>query len=318
MLHQASRRILILLLCVSPLSAQVKLIRNGEQVDIVINSKLFTSFFFGSDAPKPYFHPLRAANGTVVTRSFPMEYVEGEEQGEPHHRGFWFGHGDVNGIDFWLEGPTKGKIVLKTLGKLISGPDTGSFTAEFQWQAPDGTPVLDERRLMTFAQIGGENIIDTEITLRPAGAGKVVFGDTKNGGFAVHLVKALNMMTNSEGGKGEKEIWGKPANWVDFSGVIPDRKIEEQKLGVTMFDSPRNPKHPTFWQARQAGTLAANQFGEHDFFNDKARNGSITIEPGTSLTFRYRLLIHGGDAVTARVAAQYNKWADKESSLIGH
>jgi len=309
------RRIAILLLCVTPLSSQVKLTRSGEQVDIVINGKLFTSFFFGSDAPKPYFHPLRAVNGTVVTRSFPMEQVAGEEPGEPHHRGFWFGHGDVNGIDFWLEGPGKGKIVLKVLGKLIGGPDTGSFTAEFQWQAPDGTPVLDESRTMTFAQIGAENIIDFEITLRPAaGAGKVTFGDTKNGGFAIHCVKALNVMTNSEGGKGEKEIWGKPANWVDFSGVIPDPRIDDQKLGVTMFDSPRNPKHPTFWQARQAGTLAANQFGEHDFFNDKTRNGSLTIQPGASLTFRYRVLIHGGDAVTARVAAQYKKWADKESA----
>ena len=308
------RRIAILLLCVTPLSAQVKLIRNGEQVDIVINSKLFTSFFFGSDAPKPYFHPLRAANGTVVTRSFPMEQVEGEEPGEPHHRGLWFGHGDVNGIDFWLEGPGKGKIVLKTLGKLLSGPETGSFTADFQWQTADGTPVLEESRTMTFAQIGGENIMDFEIALRPAGAGKVTFGDTKNGGFAIHVVKALDVMTNSEGGKGEKEIWGKPANWVDFSGVVSDPKMEDQKLGVTMFDSPRNPKHPTFWQARQAGTMAANQFGEHDFFNDKTRNGSVTIQPGASLTFRYRVLIHGGDAATARVAQQYKKWSERESA----
>jgi len=35
-------------------------------------------------------HPLRAADGKIVTRHFPMEMVEGESRDHPHHRGLWF------------------------------------------------------------------------------------------------------------------------------------------------------------------------------------------------------------------------------------
>ncbi|HLY61807.1 MAG TPA: hypothetical protein VKV95_13755 [Terriglobia bacterium] len=48
-----------------------------------------------------------------------------------------------------------------------------------------------------------------------------------------------------------------------------------------------------------------NPFGEHDFYNDPKLDGSITIRPGESLTFHYRVLIHHGDAQQAHLAAAY-------------
>jgi hypothetical protein len=124
-------------------------------------------------------------------------------------------------------------------------------------------------------------------------------------------------MTNSEGGHGEKEIWGKHANWVDFSG-----EIDGQKWGIAMFDHPSNPGHPTAWHARGYGLLAANPFGVREFSGDKTQTGAeskaraldgggMTLQPGSSVTLRYRVVIHAGDAVGARVAEQYRKWAEK-------
>ena len=55
---------------------------------------------------------------------------------------------------------------------------------------------------------------------------------------------------------------------------------------------------------------AANIFGEHDFYNDKSRNGSVTIQPGDSLRFRYRVVIHPGDSQTANIAAMYKKYTE--------
>jgi hypothetical protein len=74
-------------------------------------------------------------------------------------------------------------------------------------------------------------------------------------------------------------------------------------------DHPSNPKHPTYWHSRSYGLFAANIFGEHDFYNDKGRNGGLTLEPGGALRFRYRVTIHSGDAVSAGIAAQYKKYA---------
>ena len=68
---------------------------------------------------------------------------------------------------------------------------------------------------------------------------------------------------------------------------------------MLILDHPSNPKHPTFWHARGYGLNAANPFGEHDFLSDKTRDGGITIPAASSLTFRYRVVIHAGAADAA-------------------
>ena len=122
------------------------------------------------------------------------------------------------------------------------------------------------------------------------------------------MVKALEapagLMVNSEGAVGEKEIWGKRANWVDYSGTVAG-----EKLGIAIFDHPANPKHPTYWHARGYGLFAANPFGERDFYNDKTRDGSVTIPAGGTFVLRYRVLIHPGDASEAKVAEAYQRYA---------
>jgi hypothetical protein len=133
-------------------------------------------------------------------------------------------------------------------------------------------------------------------------------GDTKEGTFAIRVVKALEepavRMADSDGRVGEKQIWGKRAKWVDYSG-----SVEGEKVGIAIFDHPSNPKYPTYWHARGYGLFAVNPFGERDFYNDKARDGSLTIPAGKSLTFRYRALIHHGDASEAKVAEAYERYA---------
>jgi hypothetical protein len=58
---------------------------------------------------------------------------------------------------------------------------------------------------------------------------------------------------------------------------------------------------------RDYGLLAANCFGYHDYFPGTARDGSVTLEPGHTATFRYRVFIHRGDAAAGQTAA---RWAD--------
>jgi len=110
-------------------------------------------------------------------------------------------------------------------------------------------------------------------------------------------------MLNSEGAVGEPAIWGKRARWVDYSGTV-----EGERLGLAIFDNPLNPKYPTYWHARGYGLFAVNPFGERDFYNDKTRDGSLTIPPGQTLTLRYRVLIHHGDAAEARVTESYERY----------
>ena len=100
--------VLALLLSYASLAAAdetVKFQKHADSVEVLIGGKAFTTYYFGPNSPKPYMSPLRSAQGTVVTRGFPMRTdIPGERHDHPHHRALFFAHGDINGIDFWGEG----------------------------------------------------------------------------------------------------------------------------------------------------------------------------------------------------------------------
>jgi hypothetical protein len=99
---------------------------------------------------------------------------------------------------------------------------------------------------------------------------------------------------------------GKRFPWVDYAGTV-----EGEALGVAFLDHPGNPKHPTYWHSRDYGLFAANVFGEHDFYNDKTKDGSMTLKPGETWRFRYRVVIHPGDHTAAGIAKLYDEWVKK-------
>ena len=302
----------IALFAVLPIAAEVKVTKAADRVKIEIDGKPYSDFIYGGEAKKPFLHPLRSASGKIVTRVWPMEEKDGEAKDHVHHQGLWFTHGDVNGLDFWANHPTqksdkKGIVTLNKLGALKGGKKLGLVAASFDWKDPKGEVVLTEDRLMTFHSDPNLRIIDFDIKLTGKVAAK--FGDTKEGFFALRLTAPLDArhsgkMTSAEGAVGEKKVWGKRSPWVDYAG-----ELEGEKLGVTIMDHPGNLKHPTYWHSRDYGLFAANVFGEHDFYNDKSRDGSVTLEPGKSWRFRYRLVIHPGDAASAGIAKMYEEWS---------
>lgn len=299
-------------LAAATLCGQVKLTQAPDRISVEIDGRPSTALFFGSENNKPYLHPLRAASGTIVTRLYPMEKGAGETTDHPHHRGLWFSHGDVNGYDFWGNEPSQktaktGRIVLLKVEDVNSGEKSGTLHAVFGWQDPKGQTILAEHRGMVFHADPAERIIDLDIRLEPLV--KVTFGDTKEGTFAIRLATGLQedkhngTMVSSEGGRGEKECWGKRAEWMDYFG-----ELNGEKLGVAIFDHPGNPRHPAYWHARAYGLFAVNIFGVRDFLNDKSADGSLTIEPGHDLRFRYRVIIHPGDNQAAKLAARYKDY----------
>jgi hypothetical protein len=111
-------------------------------------------------------------------------------------------------------------------------------------------------------------------------------------------------MVNSLGAEGEKAIWGKRADWVNYDG-----KVEGEDVGIAVLDHPKSFRHPTTWHARGYGLFAANPFGLRDFTRDPNQDGSWTIPEGKSLTFRYRVIIHHGDYREAHIGEAYQKYA---------
>ena len=292
-----------------PLAAQVRF--TPGKIDIDVDGKPFTTLHSGADAGKPYLAPLRSASGKIVTRRYPMEKVEGESRDHVHHRGLWFSYDDVNGIKFWENEPTNkrpniGQIVMRKAA-WKDGDKSGTLETVFDWNDPAGNPLLVENRLMTFYSNPTLRIIDFDITLNAPV--KVVFGDTKEGAFAIRLADALTEKTgsgklvNAEGKSGMKDVWGKRSKWADYSGTL-----DGEQLGVAIFDHPSNPCYPVCWHARDYGLFALNPWGQHAFDASKEES-HVTVPAGGSLHFRWRVVIHPGDTASAHIADLYRDFA---------
>jgi hypothetical protein len=306
---------LFALMLTLPLCAQVKITKAQDRISVEIDGKPYTAFFLSADGNKPYVYPLRTAAGIVVTRHYPMEEFPGETHDHPHHRGLFFAHGDVNGYNFWATEPSantphKGSMKLKRVVEAKGGRKSGTIKAVFDGLSPDGKPIMTETRTLTFYSDPELRTIDYEIQIDPIE--KLTFADTKEGTFGIRLATSMSedntgRMVNAEGKETEKNVWGKRSAWVDYFG-----QVDGKTVGVAIMDHPSNPRHPTYWHSRAYGLFAANPFGVKDFTGDKTKDGSMVVEVGHPVTFRYRVVIHPGDAQSAHIAALYQTYAEKK------
>ena len=287
----------------------VKLTKLDTSLSVEIGGKPFTTYRFGADETppfvRPFFYPVLAADGTEVT-------VDRVRSGgdHPHHRSLWVGHGDVNGIDHWSfqQKPAPPKQQHLKFDQL----QNDGFIEQLVWQDLQGQPLLNEVRTVRFIPFAdGARAIDITVKLSAAG-GDVKLGDTKESGLAAvrvsQQISVAPTLINSNGAEGEKLVWGKPAEWCDESG-----KIDGKPYGIAIFDHPSNPRHPTTWHSRAYGLVAPNAFGLHEFDQKLPKgSGDMKIPKGESVTFRYRVIIHEGDAPSAKLPEKYKEFTESK------
>jgi hypothetical protein len=297
-----------LLLATAPLGAQITLKQEDDRLRVEIAGKLFTEY--RTDKNVPCLYPLISPSGGGLTRNYPLtEATAGEQSDHPHHVSMWMTHGLVNDVDFWAQHlARKGTIVHKSFGPVTTTAtstgrptESASFLVNLSWEEGD-TVHLKEARTYTIQSSGNTRTIDVTSVLTAPNA-DAVFGDTKEGMFALRLTPTMRLkgkvakgsILNSNGDK-DGACWGKRAAWVAYSG--PDDSGKPAVVAV--FDHPSNLRHPTWWHARDYGLVAANPFGIHDFERKKDKTlGNHTLKKGESLTFRYRVLLHEGTSDSA-------------------
>lgn len=314
---------------------------SARRVDIMVDGKPFTSYIWPTTLKKPTLFPLRTAKGTLVTRGYPLEPREGERVDHPHHVGLWLNHGDVNGLDFWNNSdaipadraPKMGTILHRRIVEAKSGADHGELAVEMDWVGPDQKPLLHEQTRFVFRGSGDSRTIDrlTRLTADQ----RVVFNDIKEGFFGMRVARALEQpddkpavltdasgkpmakpivdktgvtgeYLSSEGLKGDA-VWGTRGRWTLLSGTVGSEPVT-----IAILDNPSNPGFPTYWHARGYGLFAANPLGVKDFTNGKEQL-NLAIDPGKSVTFKYRVLILSGPAKSDRIEQEYQAFAKQGS-----
>ena len=313
----------------------------GRRVDITIDGKPFTSYIYPETLKKPVLYPLRTANGTLVTRGFPLDPRPRERFDHPHHVGLWFNHGDVNGLDFWNNSndipadraPKMGTIRHKRVIETKSGADRGELAVEMDWLTADGTAILRETTRFVFR--GGDSRSIDRITTLTALDRQVVFRDNKEGSLGLRVTRELEqpaekpelftdasgketkvpvldntgvtgLYTSSEALEGDA-VWGTRGRWCMLAG-----KIGAEPVTIAILDHPSNPNSPTYWHARGYGLFSANVFGRK-VFDPKQEELVVTLEPGKSLTFRHRVLILNA-ATPESVESEFKTFAAVASS----
>ncbi|HXE10708.1 MAG TPA: PmoA family protein [Bryobacteraceae bacterium] len=296
-------------------SAQVRVAQESDHISVQIDNTPFTDFYIGSAYPKPFLWPLRTESGLVVTRNFPMKVVPGESHDHPHHRGLFIGYGEINGVNFWenedsYKTDNRGRIVIRKIETLKNGKKQGVVKALFEWHDPGGANIMNENRTMTFYSEPDRRTIDFDITFTAKIA--LHWADTKEGFFAIRLADSMNekhggKMVNSHGAAGEKNVWGKQASWVDYSG-----EVDGQPAGVAILANPKNPRFPPRWHSRAYGLFAVNPWGLAQFINDKnAQGGGLQMAPGQSMRLRYRVIIHSSNISPLNLPDLYNAYVEK-------
>ena len=172
---------------------------------------------------------------------------------------------------------------------------------------------------MTVAVGKDQYVLDFDIALK-ATKEKIVFGDTKEGMFCIRLAQWLTESTDkkytlgtgrylsSNGDETEKNSWGKRAEWVRIQG-----KKDGKAVGIAILNHPTSVNYPTYWHNRGYGCFAANSLGQYAFQksrkveNPKAFN--LTLEPGQSATFRFRVILYDGPRTKAQLDGEFAKYS---------
>jgi len=312
----------------------------SRRVDVFVDGRPFTSYVWPESLTKPVLYPLRTAQGTIVTRGFPLEPRPGERVDHPHHAGLWFNYGDVNGVDFWNnstalspeEQRKMGTIVQRRISRTHDGKDRGELEVTTDWIMPGGQPIL--RETTTYVFQAGPNLRAVDrITRLTALDQRVVFRDNKEGVIGMRVRRELEQPSNeplvftdasgrptavkvldntgvsglyrSSEGKTGDAVWGTRGRWTMLTG-----KVDQESVTLVLLDHPKNPGFPTYWHARGYGLFAANPFGQEVFSNGKEKL-NFTLEPKQSVTLRYRLLVLSGPTTPDQIETQYSRFVSE-------
>jgi hypothetical protein len=285
---------------------------DGSGIHFSVHGKPFFTALAESGS-KPIIYPIYGPGGQKMTRSYPIENVEGEDRDHPHQRSMWMTFGNVNGVDFWASDPINGdkphfgtKSVVNAIAE--GGPVAGTLISEIEWRDKSGKLVLREDNTLVVYAVADQRILDAFITLTAPSDKAAVFGDTKEGMFGLRVPSVLDTkakkggkIVNAEGIE-DDAAWGKSSPWVDYSGVIDGKTV-----GVAILNHPSSFRYPTHWHVRNYGLFAANPFGHKDF--GLGKTGEYSLEPGKKITFGYRVILHDGRADEAGIADAFKAYA---------
>ncbi|WP_442505636.1 PmoA family protein [Novipirellula sp. SH528] len=262
----------------------------SNQVAFVIDGRERLRWHASEDAPRPFFFPLTGPSGIPLTR---MGHPGAPDH--DHHRSVWFAHHMVDGESFWSD--TAGTKIRQTQWVAYDdGDDEARMAVRLEWlSGADSKPLIKQDLYVAVAPAPNAGLfVELQTSLRSV-ADTLELGKTNFGLLAVRVAKAISarfgdgVITGANGKQGEKDLFGLPSPWIDYSGSIDKGVVE----GITYFDHSSNSRFPSKWHVRADGWMGASA----------CFDGAVTLYKDKPTSWRYLLHAHPG-AVDHGVASQ--------------
>jgi hypothetical protein len=226
-----------------------------------------------------------------VTRHHPPQPGDLDDHAT-FHPGIWLAFGDLSGADSW-----RLKARVEHAG-FVESPAVRDgivkFTVHNRYLDETGkVAVCNEVCGYTVTLINGawRLTLDSRFTSER----EFAFGDQEEMGLGVRMATTIaeksgrgGLLTDSAGRTTAAGVWGKTADWCDYSGPVDDRPV-----GITIMPHPENFRR-SWWHARDYGFFAANPFGRNAF--TKGEKSRVVVKPGEEFRLRYAVVVHDGRA----------------------
>ena len=282
----------------------------NDQVSLQVDGKERVRWHFDPKYPRPFFYPFNGPSGETLTR---MGHPGAQDH--DHHRSVWWAHAKVDGENFWADS-SKARIRQKMWLAYADGNEEAMMVTSAGWYSGEGKELLEREMVASVrSELDGETFLELQSTFTPTG--KQVTLEQSNFGFlAVRMAKSIatywgeGEITSSEGVKGESQIFGQSAAWMDYSGAVPRSEKGRRVVvteGITYFDHEKNPSYPSHWHVREDGWMGASL----------CRHEAIVIKKENPLRVRYLLRAHNGavdPAIANRIAEIFNASSSFEVS----
>lgn len=254
----------------------------GRTVSITEEGESVLTYHYGESVLFPYFHPVYAPNGELVT-----DRVDGAEQDCKSGLCFSFGTVFDSNRDP-LEISKIADVIDQTLSNI---EDVIELTNSIIWESSE-LKLLQTTNITVYPLQDDVRIIDLSVEMSADSSDTLLF---KNGlGLRFNAVEMDHKkVADSEGRIGEAEVNGNEADWATLGGITSDTAIGGAIL-------PDNANGNTIFHSVDTyrGYLSAQY-------------SSMTLNPDEVQSFDFRFLIYLGDLFTFDVQEQFTQYKSK-------
>jgi hypothetical protein len=295
--------------------AAFKAEKREDRIVITHGEKPVATYVFRDEKIlRPYFAHVYAPDGTQVTRHHPPRPGVDAIDHDTMHPGIWLAFGDLSEEDFWRN---KGRVEVERIKESRRYGEDSISIEGFNHYRTNDFRIAIEGFVLTYRMLEGGYLLQFHNVFhgREFRADRSVFGDQEEMGLGLRLATPLvvkggsGTITNSAGGKNEKEVWGQQADWCDYSGIV-ERDGAKRRVGMLLIPHKDNFRRSWF-HVRDYGLMVANPFGQNAF--TKGEKSRIEVRPGDKLDLRFGIWIYSTPddkpPDLAAVAKEYHRLA---------